>query len=188
MKLVNKKLATIDGNGKTLTVTGANATWDCGIYTIGGIIKDLTIRGPFRGVFSSGSKSDVVIENCDIDAIYPFNHDGESNYSLIVKDSVLHGWTSYGNIVAANFENVEFSMGASGYDCVAAYTDTNFTNCNFDSDFVVYAQKAGFNFTFENCNKDGVAVTAENFKTLFPEDSDVWTKCVCTVNEVVVTE
>ena len=78
-------------------------------------------------------------------------------------------------------------MGASGYDVVAAYTDTTFKNCTFDSAFKIYAQDQGFGFVFENCMKDGVAVTAENFKTLFPEDPDVWTRCTCTVNGVTVT-
>ena len=33
---------TLDGDGHTLTVTGANTTWDCAIYTQGGTIKNVS--------------------------------------------------------------------------------------------------------------------------------------------------
>lgn len=184
--LVMPNGVTIDGNNKKLTVNYANDTYDCGIYTKGGTIKNLTIEGPFRGVFGSGAESDIVIEKCNIDAVYPFNHDGGSAHSLTVKDSVIHGWTSYGTIASANFQNTKFSLGNSGYDVVAAYTDTVFKDCSFDDGFVVYAQITGFTFTFNNCVKGGTPVTADNFKTLFPDDSDVWTKCTCIVNGVTV--
>ena len=43
--ILQNKAQTIDGNGYTLTVTGAGATWDCAIYTNGGTIKNLTVAG-----------------------------------------------------------------------------------------------------------------------------------------------
>lgn len=80
-----------------------------------------------------------------------------------------------------------FSKGKSGYDLVAAYNDTLFQNCEFDEAFQIYAQIEGFTFTVNNCTKNGVAVTADNFKSLF-SGSNVWNKCTCIVNGVTVPQ
>ena len=171
---------------------GGTGTWGASVYVNLGAgetayIKNTKISGGFRGIFLGSQSGSVVVDNCDIDAVYPINVDGGGDFTVTVTNSKLHGWTSYAQITSATFTNTEFSMGASGYDVVAAYTDTTFTNCTFDSNFKVYAQTTGFNFVFNNCTKDGTPVTADNFKTLFPADSDVWTKCTCTVNGVQVT-
>ena len=171
---------------------GGTTTWGASVCVIlqegeTAYITNTVISGGFRGIFLGSQAGSVVIDSCDIDAVYPINVDGDGDFSLPVINSKLHGWTSYAQITSATFIDTEFSMGASGYDVVAAYTDTTFKNCTFDSAFKIYAQRQGFGFVFENCMKDGVAVTAENFKTLFPEDPDVWTRCTCTVNGVTVT-
>ncbi|MBO7203504.1 MAG: hypothetical protein J6V29_00925, partial [Bacteroidales bacterium] len=41
---------TIDGNGHTLNIKGAGGTWDSGINTTGGLIKNITVTGSFRGI------------------------------------------------------------------------------------------------------------------------------------------
>ena len=46
-----KKGQTIDGAGHTLNIKGAGGTWDSGINTTGGIIRNITVTGSFRGVF-----------------------------------------------------------------------------------------------------------------------------------------
>lgn len=171
---------------------GGTGTWGASVYVNlkageTAYIKNTKISGGFRGIFLGSQSGIVVVDNCDIDAVYPISVDGGGEFTVTVTNSKLHGWTSYSQITKATFTDTEFSMGASGYDVVAAYTDTTFTNCTFDSNFEVYAQVAGFNFVFDNCTKDGTPVTADNFKTLFPGDSDVWTKCTCTVNGVQVT-
>ena len=171
---------------------GGTGTWGASVYINlnsgeTAHIRNSIISGGFRGIFLGSQAGSVVIDSCNIDAVYPINVDGGGDFSLTVINSKLHGWTSYARITSATFIDTEFSMGASGYDVVAAYTDTTFKNCTFDSAFKIYAQIPGFGFVFENCMKDGVAVTAENFKTLFPEDPDVWTRCTCTVNGVTVT-
>ena len=171
---------------------GGTTTWGASVYINlnsgeTAHIRNSIISGGFRGIFLGSQAGSVVVDSCDIDAVYPINVDGDGDFSLTVINSKLHGWTSYARITSATFIDTEFSMGASGYDVVAAYTDTTFKNCTFDSAFKIYAQISGFGFVFENCMKDGVAVTAENFKTLFPEDPDVWTRCTCTVNGVTVT-
>ena len=186
----------LKGNNATIEDSvisgGGTGTWGASVYVNLGAgetayIRNTKISGGFRGIFLGSQSGSVVVDECEIDAVYPINVDGGGNFTVSVSNSKLHGWTSYAQITKATFTDTEFSMGASGYDVVAAYTDTTFTNCTFDSSFKVYAQDAGFNFVFNNCTKDGTPVTADNFKTLFPDDSDVWTKCTCTVNEVQVT-
>ena len=186
----------LKGNNATIEDSvisgGGTGTWGASVYVNLGAgetayIRNTKISGGFRGIFLGSQSGSIVVDNCDIDAVYPINVGGDGNFTVTVTNSKLHGWTSYAQITKATFTDTEFSMGASGYDVVAAYTDTTFTNCTFDSSFKVYAQDAGFNFVFNNCTKDGTPVTADNFKTLFPDDSDVWTKCTCTVNGVQVT-
>ena len=186
----------LKGNNATIEDSvisgGGTGTWGASVYVNLGAgetayIRNTKISGGFRGIFLGSQSGSVVVDECEIDAVYPINVDGGGNFTVTVTNSKLHGWTSYAQITKATFTDTEFSMGASGYDVVAAYTDTTFTNCTFDSNFEVYAQVAGFNFVFDNCTKDGTPVTADNFKTLFPGDSDVWTKCTCTVNGVQVT-
>ena len=186
----------LKGNNATIEDSvirgGGTGTWGASVYVNLGAgetayIRNTKISGGFRGIFLGSQSGSVVVDECEIDAVYPINVDGGGNFTVSVSNSKLHGWTSYAQITKATFTDTEFSRGASGYDVVAAYTDTTFTNCTFDSSFEVYAQVAGFNFVFNNCTKDGTPVTADNFKTLFPDDSDVWTKCTCTVNGVQVT-
>ena len=172
---------------------GGGSTWNSSILVEGlqsgetVTVKNTKISGAFRGILRESCAADIYIDNCDIDAVYPFNVDGGSKPSkIVVTDSRLHGWTSYSNVDNVTFTNTEFSKGNSGYDNVAAYEDTTFDNCTFDSNFQAYAQVAGFTWNFNNCVKDGVEITAENFKTMF-SDSDVWSKCTCYVNGEQVT-
>ena len=180
-------------------INGGKSTWNSSILierltedqTF--IVKNCNISGSFRGVLRESCNANIVIENCNIDAVYPFNIDGGNGGEITVKGGALHGWTSYSGVVAVTFDGTTFSKANSGYDCVAAYVDTNFVNCIFDTDFKVYAQISGFDFNFTNCTKNGVKVTAENFKELFGvlnnnELSGVWNDCVTTVDGVVVDQ
>ena len=149
-------------------------------------VSNSTISGSFRGVLRESCSANIVITNCDIDAVYPFNIDGGDGGTVTVTGGALHGWTSYSHVGKVTFTNVEFSKGNSGYDNVAAYVDTAFENCAFDKDYEIYAQIAGFAFELTNCTKenaegDPVSVTWDNFQELFPEDPNVWTECTTTV-------
>ncbi len=150
-------------------------------------ISNSTLSSKFKTIhIADGANGKVVINNCDISGVYPFNVNSASSPDLVVEvtDSKLHGWTSY-NAKLVTFTDTEFTMGSSGYNIVAAYSDTVFTNCTFGSDFEAYAQVNGFTWTFNNCTKDGVEITAENIKTMF-EDTAVWEGCTCIVNGVTV--
>ena len=77
----------LDGNGKTLTIKGANTKWDCAIAMRGGEVKNLTIAGAMRGVFMPGANGDVVIDSCEFkNVVYTFNSDaGSKNYTVTIK-------------------------------------------------------------------------------------------------------
>ena len=171
---------------------GGQSTWNSSILvdTINApatfTVKNSDITGAFRGVLRESCNANLVIENTEIDAIYPFNIDGGNGGTITVSGSKLHGWTSYSGVEKVTFTNCQFSKGNSGYDCVAAYVDTEFNDCTFDGEFDVYAQTSPFNFYFNDCTKAGEAVTRDKFMTQFPDDPDVWNKCNTYVNGELV--
>lgn len=155
---------TIFGSNLTYDVSDANGTWDCAIYTKGGTIRNLKVTGAFRAIFTGGLNEDIIIDNCTLDATYPFNADN-GGAALIVKNSQLLGWTSYAStLTSAEFDNCEFGSGTSGYAYLKPFTDTILTNCNFEEGFQVDASKA--NITFVNCTLNGVALDNTNISTL----------------------
>ncbi|MBQ6076149.1 MAG: right-handed parallel beta-helix repeat-containing protein, partial [Lachnospiraceae bacterium] len=175
-----------------IMVNGGKKTWNSSILvetlpaTATFTVKNSNISGAFRGVLRESCSANIVIENCEIDAIYPFNIDGGNGGTVTVSGSALHGWTSYSGVDKVTFTNCQFSKGNSGYDCVAAYVDTEFNGCTFDSTFAVYAQISPFNFYFNDCTKAGNAVTRDQFKEQFPDDPNVWEKCNTYVNGQLV--
>lgn len=161
--------AVLDGQGKTVVVTGSNGTWDCGVNVRGGTVKNLVIDGAFRGIFMGGATSDVVIENVTVkNVVYTFNSDaGSKNYSVTLKNCVLNGWTSYSNChKIVTFDNCDFGEG-SGYAFLRAYNTTEFKNCRFSAEDLFEVQViAGATATFENCYYGDTLITAENIMEL----------------------
>ena len=119
----------LDGNGKTLTINGADSDWECGIAVKGGTIKNLTIAGAFRGMFMPGANGDLIVDNCVFtDVVYTFNSDGGSkDYGVTIKNSEIYGWTSFSNVHKfVTFENCTFGEG-NGYEFVRPYQGVTFT-------------------------------------------------------------
>lgn len=191
-----KTLVNVSADGCLITdvvmTGGGYSTWNSSILvetlpsTATFTVSNSTISGSFRGVLRESCSANIVINNCDIDAVYPFNIDGGSGGTVTVTGGALHGWTSYSEVDQVTFNNVELSMGNSGYNNVAAYVNTTFNNCTLNDNIVIYAQASGFTFEFNDCTNDGVPVTTENFTELFPSDPDVWNACVTVVNEVIL--
>ena len=157
----------IFGNNKTLTVTGANGTWDSGINTTGGLIRDLTVTGSFRGIFinhNSTYSEAVVLENVTIDGtIYTISADQGKYQDVIAKNCTIKGWTSYAATLGkVKFVDCYFGEG-NGYSFMRPYAQTEFVNCVFESGYQIDARAT---LTFENCTIGGVALTAENLETL----------------------
>ena len=156
---------TINGNGKTLKVTDAGATWDCAIYAKGGTIKNLTVAQGFRGIFMGTASGNLFIENVTINGpVYAFNSDGgNKNYGVYLSECTINGWTSHSDVhKEVVYTNCTFGR-ANGYAFCRPYGPTTFVGCNFCEGYEIDARGV---VKFENCTLNGVAVTAENLATL----------------------
>lgn len=158
---------TIDGGNNILDIKGAGGTWDSGINTTGGLIKNLTVTGSFRGIFinhNSTHSEKVVLENVIIDGTtYTISCDQGLDQGLEATNSTFKGWTSYAATLGnAKFTDCYFGSG-NGYSYCRPYAPTEFVGCEFEAGFQVDPRAA---VTFENCKLDGVALTAENLATL----------------------
>ena len=152
--ILQNKAQTIDGNYRTLTVTGAGATWDCAIYTNGGLIKNLTVKGAMRGIFTAGQSADLHIENVEFkNVIYTFNSDGNmptNPFGVYVSNSNVNGWTSHSNMhTEVVYTNCSFGEG-SGYKFCRPYGKTEFVNCTFCPGYAVDQSKTT-EITFTDC-------------------------------------
>ena len=165
--ILQDKAQTINGAGYTLTVTGAGGTWDCAIYTNGGTIKNLTVAGAMRGIFTAGQSSDLYIDNVEFkNVIYTFNSDGKmpaNPFGVYISKSTINGWTSHSDMhTEVVYTNCSFGKG-SGYAFCRPYGPTSFVGCDFVEGFEVDARGL---ITFENCTIGGVALTDENLSNL----------------------
>ena len=151
-----------------VTVTGGGQnTWNASILveTSGTTtIKNSKISGAFRGIHVESCSSDVIVDGCHIEAVYPINFDGSSG-DLVVSNSTLLGWTSFGDGGTATFTNVTFGNGC-GYAFLRPYRNTTLTNCTLKDDFKIGGGKAGMTYTLNNCKlADGTLITAGNFES-----------------------
>lgn len=164
----------INGNGNTLTVTNANSTWDCAIYTQGGTIENLTVNGSFRGIMVGGAlNADMVINNVTIDKVcYTFHADGTAaaanDYKVVINNSVLNGWTSYSaNLSIVEFNECSFGKGTGGYTYayMRPYAPTVLTNCTFSEDYELDARHTNA-IVIDNCYVGDTLITSENITDL----------------------
>ena len=146
---------TIDGNGYTLNIKGAGGTWDSGINTTGGLIKNLTVTGSFRGIFinHTGTHSEkVILENVTIGGngtVYTISCDQGKYQGIEATNCTFNGWTSFAKTAGeAKFVNCTFGEG-SGYKFCRPYSNTEFVNCTFCPGYAVDQTQA--TVTFTNC-------------------------------------
>ena len=144
---------TIDGNGYTLNIKGAGGTWDSGINTTGGVIKNLTVTGSFRGIFinhTSEHSEKVVLENVVIGGngtVYTISCDQGLYQGIEAINCTFNGWTSFAETAGeARFVNCTFGEG-SGYAYCRPYSNTEFVNCTFSEGYVVDTTRATVTFT-----------------------------------------
>ncbi len=165
---------TIDGNGHTLDIKGAGGTWDSGISTTGGLIKNIKVTGSFRGIFinhNSDHAEKVVLENVIIDGTtYTISCDQGTGNGLDAYNSTFKGWTSYAATLGnAKFVECYFGRG-NGYSYCRPYSPTEFINCQFEEG---YTMDPRANVVLENCTLNGVAVTADNLADLVTNVANV---------------
>ena len=133
---------TIDGAGYTLNIKGAGGTWDSGINTTGGLIKNLTVTGSFRGIFinhnsENGYSEKVVLENVTLGGngmVYTISCDQGMDQTFEATNCTFNGWTSYAKTAGeAKFIRCAFGEG-SGHKYCRPYSNTVFVNCTFCPD------------------------------------------------------
>ena len=168
---------TINGAGHTLNIQGAGGTWDSGINTTGGLIKDIKVTGSFRGIFinhTSDYSEKVVLDNVTLDGTtYTISCDQGLYQGLEATNSTFNGWTSYAATIGeVKFTDCEFGYGA-GYKFCRPYAETEFVGCNFCEGYKVDPRAA---VSFENCTLNGVALTAENISALVTSTANVTLK------------
>ena len=144
---------TIDGNGYTLNIKGAGGTWDSGINTTGGLIKNLTVTGSFRGIFinhTSEHSEKVVLENVTIGGngtVYTISCDQGLYQGIEATNCTFNGWTSFAKTAGeAKFVNCSFGVG-SGYKYCRPYSNTEFIGCTFCPGYTVDTTQAEVTFT-----------------------------------------
>ena len=168
---------TIDGNGNTLDIKGAGGTWDSGINTTGGLIKNLTVTGSFRGIFinhNSTHSEPVVLENVTIKGTtYTISCDQGMYQTLTATNSTFNGWTSFADTLGeATFIDCSFGKG-NGYAYCRPYAPTTFVGCDFEAGYTLDPSAA---VTFENCTLNGVALTDANIAELVTHTAKVTVK------------
>ena len=201
-----RKVSSVDDNG-AIKIAGSNAVLDNvkviggGQYTYGHsvraevkadsitTIKNSTISGAFRGIQSFELNGTLLIENTTLaPQCYCLNVDGGTG-KLVVNNSVLKGWTSYtGSVESATFTNCTFEVEPNSYryNCVRAYTNTTFVNCDFGDEFWFGAANNAVTVTFENCRYKGTPITADNVsEVLEPTDNDSTTVVVKSATTVI---
>lgn len=162
----------LDGNGNELYMECYGD--DYGVMTTGGTIKNITIKEGCRAVMIMYPQSDVILDNVNIGGdgvLYPINtgEGGAAGVDLIVTNSTLAGWTSYGLIESASFTNVKFEQGTYYNNIygrvLKPYVNTTLTDCSFVKamNLDLSSLEDGHKITIENCTVDGQKVTAETF-------------------------
>ena len=143
----------IDGKGYTLNIKGAGGTWDSGINTTGGVIKNLTVTGSFRGIFinhTSDYSEKVVLENVTIGGngtVYTISCDQGLYQTIEATNCTFNGWTSFAKTAGeAKFVNCYFGEG-SDYKYCRPYSNTEFVGCTFCPGYYVDTTKATVTFT-----------------------------------------
>lgn len=166
----------IDGAGYTLDITGADGTWDSGINTTGGTIKNLTINGSFRGIFinhNSNYSEPVILDKVYLDKVcYTISCDQGKNQGLIATNSTFNGWTSYAATLGeASFTDCNFGKDTGGYQYayLRPYAPTTLTNCIFETGYKLDARQT--TVTLVNCYVGDTLVTADNVVTLLGADA-----------------
>ena len=142
---------TIDGNGYTLNIKGAGGTWDSGINTTGGIIRNITVTGSFRGIFinhTSDYSEKVVLENVTLTGVtYTISCDQGLYQTIEATNCAFYGWTSFAKTAGeAKFVNCYFGEG-SGYKYCRPYSNTEFVGCTFCPGYAVDKTRATVTFT-----------------------------------------
>lgn len=171
---------TLDGAGHTLSaVDGVDYVISNTARLIdakgGATIRNLTIDGNkvkngeygIRGIYTSGT-GDVKIDNVTIvNCTYGINANNAGK--LIVTNSTLESWNSFGSTTENHFENVTFTKGE--YANFRPYNNTVCKNCEFtDVTIDLSLLAADATIKFVNCTVNGQPLTSANIQDAAGKD------------------
>ena len=137
-------------------------------------IKNLTMESGCRAIMIMYPTEDIILDNVNIGGdgvLYPINtgEAGSEGVNLIVTNSTLAGWTSYGEIESASFTNVKFEQGTYYKNIygrvLKPYVNTTITDCSFIAHMNLDLSKlvSGHKIVFKNCKVDGQELTIDKF-------------------------
>ena len=174
---------TLDGNGNTLDATALGGLDDSiksapgaddksAIKTTGGTIKNLTIKGGWKGILIlETADQDVLVDNVTIvesarGLCFTKNGSTWSDADLTVKNSTIAGWNSFATNGDVIFENTTFVVNESGRgNGLNPRNDMSLTNCVIEEGFEMNFEDldASDNVSFVDCVYDGEPLTEDNF-------------------------
>jgi len=163
----------LDGNGNELYMECYGD--DYGVMTTGGTIKNITIQEGCRAIMIMYPTTDIIVDNANIGGdgvLYPINtgEAGAEGVKLIVTNSTLAGWTSFGNIESASFTNVKFEQGTYYNNIygrvLKPYVNTELRNCDFveHMNLDLSSLTNGHKITMSNCTVAGQPITLDTFQ------------------------
>lgn len=174
-------------NGDDNNSPAINENNVAGVKTAGGEYNNLIVNDEttdykdggkyFRALYGSGIEKDLTVNNSYLEGLYAMNVTAakDTDVKLSATNTTFDGWVSYSGWTSATFTDCTFIGEKTHSDyaeewvmsmCrVQTYNDTTFTNCNFGENFAI-SNNAGCTITLNDCYKEGVKVTADNFNEL----------------------
>ena len=104
-------------------------------------IKNCTFYEGWAAIWYGAISGKVEIDNCTFQNIYAYsvNVSEGTNTNVVIKNSTLTGWNSFGKLESVSFENCNFKWKinnyGSGYSTIALYTNTSFEKCTFSEEY-----------------------------------------------------
>ena len=185
----------LDGNGYYFQMEKSDVMF--GVTTGKGYITNLFVNGynerntegkVLYGIVINKKDGNVVLNNVHVsNTAYALNTQisGTSEYTLIVENSSLEGWTSYTGLKSAKFINTAFYIGDFFENedptvlnvwnaTVKPYVTSVFEGCTFEKgcSFDLSELAKGATITLTNCTVDGVVLTADNVADYLAGDLD----------------
>lgn len=88
------------------------------------------------GIYSGSASGVWTIDNCEFYPTWAYGlQDGDGNGVINVTNSVVTGWTSFGNNVTVNFDNCTFKKGECTYSVIQVYGKVTISNSTFEEDW-----------------------------------------------------
>jgi len=129
--------ASINGNGKTVNSAlyfAENQTTEPAILATEGVVENISVIGPGRGVGTRHDLTgDLILNNIHVNGgSYGLNVGSGAGHKLVVENSFLYGWVSFGTgFESVIFNNVQFGKGESGANTIRPWQNVTFESCDF---------------------------------------------------------